>query len=45
MNTVRLLQKIKQHTTPESQKLYKQLRKHGISEKAAQKIIKFYKEK
>jgi hypothetical protein len=40
-----LLQKIRQYTASESEKLYKQLRKHGISEKAAQKIIKFYEEK
>ncbi len=39
-----LLRKIKRYTAPETQKLYKQLRKHGISEKTAQKIIKFYKE-
>jgi hypothetical protein len=39
-----LLRKIKQYTAPESEKLYKLLIKHGISEKAAQKIIKFYEE-
>jgi hypothetical protein len=37
-----LLCKVKQDTAEESEKLYKQLRKHGISEKVAQKIIKFY---
>jgi hypothetical protein len=40
-----LLRKIRQCTASESEKLYRQLIKHGISEKAAQKIIKFYEEK
>jgi hypothetical protein len=39
-----LLRKIRRYTAPESEKLYNQLIKHGISEKAAQKIIKFYEE-
>jgi hypothetical protein len=39
-----LLRKIRRYTASESEKLYRQLIKHGISEKAAQKIIKFYEE-
>jgi len=39
-----LLHKIRQYTANESEKLYRQLIKHGISDKAAQKVIKFYQE-
>jgi hypothetical protein len=31
-------------TAEESENLYKLLRKHGISEKAARKIVEFYEE-
>jgi hypothetical protein len=31
-------------TAEESENLYRLLRKHGISEKAAQKIVEFYEE-
>jgi hypothetical protein len=39
-----LLRKIRRYTASEPEKLYRQLRKHGISEKAAHKVIKFYEE-
>jgi hypothetical protein len=39
-----LLRKLRRYTAKDSEKLYKQLIKYGISEKAAQKIIKFYEE-
>jgi len=37
-----LLAKVKKVTAEESENFYKQLRKHGISKKAAQKIVEFY---
>jgi hypothetical protein len=36
--------KVKKLTAEESEKLYKLLRKHGIPERAAQNLIKFYEE-
>jgi hypothetical protein len=39
-----LLRKIRRYTAKDSEKLYRQLIKHGISEKAAHKVIKFYEE-
>jgi len=44
MNVLPLITEDEKLTAEESEKLYKQLRKHGISKKAAQKIIKFYEE-
>jgi len=37
-----LLAEVEKVTAEESENLYKQLRKHGISKKAAQNIVKFY---
>jgi hypothetical protein len=39
-----LLRKIRRYTAKDPEKLYRQLIKHGISEKAAQRIVKFYEE-
>jgi hypothetical protein len=44
MNVLPLITEDEKLTAEESEKLYKLLRTHGISEKAAQKIIKFYEE-
>jgi hypothetical protein len=44
MNVLPLITEDEKPTAEESKNLYKLLRKHGISEKAAQKIIKFYQE-
>jgi uncharacterized protein YpmB len=41
---MRLLRKLRRYTAKDSEKLYRKLIKHGISEKTAQKIIKFYEE-
>jgi len=37
-----ILCKVEKLTAKESENFYKQLRKHGISKKASQKIVKFY---
>jgi hypothetical protein len=37
-----LLCKVENVTAEESENVYKQLRKHGISKKTAQKLAKFY---
>jgi len=43
VNVLRLF-KVKKLTAEESENLYKLLRKHGIPERAAQNLIKFYEE-
>jgi len=42
VNVLPLLCKVEKLTAEESENLYKQLKKHGISKKAAQNIVKFY---
>jgi len=42
VNVLPLLAEVKKVTVKESENFYKQLRKHGISKKASQKIVKFY---
>jgi len=37
-----LLAEVKKVTVKESENFYKQLKKHGISKKTAQNIVKFY---
>jgi hypothetical protein len=37
-----LLAEVKKVTAEETENLYKQLRKHGISKKTAQNTVKFY---
>jgi len=37
-----LLCEVEKVTAEETENFYKQLRKHGISKKTAQKIVKFY---
>jgi hypothetical protein len=39
-----LLAEAKKITAPESEKLYKLLRKHGIPERSARNLIKIYEE-